>query len=187
MKTLKDAIKKLLDSKGEKKFFFAYGAGKRKDNNGEGELSVHGKKPAKKVIEDKLASCLVNCNDVFEGVCWTGNRPENNETVYFQGKGKKLADGIITRMVKTAHKTVGRKYDFQLPSAEEEARATKLAEAEAEAVPGAAPAAAPPPPPDEARVGVVKRLNALTAGVKAALNGPDAARIQTLLMSVNGL
>src|SRR5262249_55253601 len=52
---------------------------------------------------------------------------------------------------------------------------------------GGAPPPPPPPPPDGARAGVVKRLNALTAGVKAALNGPDAARIQTLLMSVNGL
>ena len=57
--------------------------------------------------------------------------------------------------------------------------------------PGATPSPPPPPPPlpppDGARAGVLKRLNALADGVKAALKGPDASRIQALLGSANGL
>jgi hypothetical protein len=43
------------------------------------------------------------------------------------------------------------------------------------------------PPPDGARAAVMKRLNALAAGIKAALAGPNAARVQALVVAVNGL
>jgi hypothetical protein len=49
------------------------------------------------------------------------------------------------------------------------------------------PTAPPPPPPDGARAAVLRRLNGLTPGVKAALAGPSAARVQALLGAVNGL
>src|SRR5262249_43622945 len=53
---------------------------------------------------------------------------------------------------------------------------------------GAPPKAPPPPPPpDGARAAVIKRLNGLTPGLKAALAGPNAARVQALLGAVNGL
>jgi hypothetical protein len=196
---LKDMLKKLLTFKGEKKFFFAYGTGKRKDGKGDGELVVRGKKPKKAEIEEKLA----DGKDVFEGVCWTGNRPDNGETVYFQGKGKKLSAMLITKMVKTAKETIGKHYDFQLPSPEEEARAEKLSEGEGDAsaepvAPAAAgasvlpPPAAPPPPPappsaDSGKAAVIKRLNALSGDIKTALAGPEKARVQTLFVSVNAL
>src|SRR5262249_15679307 len=45
----------------------------------------------------------------------------------------------------------------------------------------------PPPPPDGARAAVLKRLNGLTPGVKAALAGPNAAPAQARLVAVNGL
>src|SRR5262245_14925849 len=51
----------------------------------------------------------------------------------------------------------------------------------------APPPPPPPPPPDGARAAVLKRLNGLTPGVKAALAGPSAARVQALLGAVNGL
>jgi hypothetical protein len=198
---LKDFLKKVLASKGEKKFFFAYGAGKRKDKKGEGELAVRGKKPKKAEVEAEL----LDADDVFEGACWIGNRPENGETVYFQAKGKKLSNAIVTKMIKTAKLTTGKQYDFQIPSAEEEARAAGLPEGEEDqgpaAVlppapqPGAAvptppapqPGAAVPTPPALAGAAVIKRLNALAGGIKTALAGPNKARVQTLFVSVNGL
>ena len=67
---LKDMLKKVLTSKGEKKFFFAYGLGKRKDGKGDGELAVRGKKPKKPEIEAELG----DCKELYEGVCWTGKR-----------------------------------------------------------------------------------------------------------------
>jgi hypothetical protein len=45
---------------------------------------------------------------------------------------------------------------------------------------------APPPPPD-AKAAVMKRLGGLTAAIKAALAGPNAARVQTLFGAINGL
>ncbi len=46
---------------------------------------------------------------------------------------------------------------------------------------------APPPSPDHGRAEVLKRLNALAPGIKAALAGPSAARVQTLFGAANGL
>jgi hypothetical protein len=186
---LKDFLKKVLASKGEKKFFFAYGAGKRKDKKGEGELAVRGKKPKKADVEAEL----LDAGDVFEGVCWIGNRPENSETVYFQARGKKLSTALVTKMIKTAKTTTGRQYDFQIPSAEEEARAAKLPEGEEDTGPAGVlppappPGAAAPPPPPPGGAAVLKRLNAMSANIKAALGGPAAARVQSLLVGVNGL
>jgi hypothetical protein len=55
--------------------------------------------------------------------------------------------------------------------------------------PPAAPEAAPAPPPPQTRGGaeVMKRLNGLAAGIKAALLGPDKAQVQTLFVGVNSL
>jgi hypothetical protein len=71
---------------------------------------------------------LTDCKEVFEGLCWAGNGPENSETVYFQAKGKKLSPMIVAKMALTAKKITTRQYDFQMPSADEEARAEKLSE-----------------------------------------------------------
>src|SRR5262249_15208242 len=67
------------------------------------------------------------------------------------------------------------------PNAEDEP-----AEGEAEAAGDAAAAPPPPPPPDP---GVVKRFNAMAAGIKTALlqQVPDMARIPSLAASVAGL
>jgi hypothetical protein len=58
----------------------------------------------------------------------------------------------------------------------------------ASAPPPAAPAAAPPaaPAPDAGKAVAMKRLNALSAGIKAALAGPNKARVQVLFLAVNG-
>ncbi len=57
---------------------------------------------------------------------------------------------------------------------------------------GAAPPPPPPPPPappppDPAKAAVLKRLRGLTGAIKAALAGPNAARVQSLAVAVNGL
>jgi hypothetical protein len=196
---LKDMLKKVLASAGKKTFHFAYGPGKRKDKKGEGELAVGGKKPKKAEIEAELT----DSGEFYEGICWTGNGPDKGETVYFQGKGKKLSAPIVTKMAKTAKSIAGRQYDFQLPSPEEEARAAQLTAGEddetREAVPPAPPGAAVPPAPPQAAVPpappmpppggaeVMKRLNAMTADIKTALAGPNKARVQSLFVAVGGL
>ncbi len=53
--------------------------------------------------------------------------------------------------------------------------------------PGTAPPPPPPPPPDAAKAAVVKRLGGLTGAIKAALAGPNAARVQALSGAVSGL
>jgi hypothetical protein len=182
---LKDKLKKLLASQGQKRFYFAYGVGKRKDGKGEGELAVHGKKLKKAEIEAELA----DGKEFFEGVCWTGQSPETSDTIYFQGRGKKLSPPIIAKMIKTAKGTAGHQYDFQIPSPEEEARVEKLSEGteeeSTEGVPVAPPVTAPTPPSGGAEV--LKRLNALSAAIKTALAGPNKVRVQSLFVHVNGL
>jgi hypothetical protein len=106
---LKDMLKKVLASAGKKKFFFAYGSGKRKDKKGEGELAVGAKKPKKADIEAELA----DAGDVFEGVCWAASEPDHGEAIYFQSLSKKLSTSTVAKMVKTAKTTTGRQYDFQ--------------------------------------------------------------------------
>src|SRR5262245_48617521 len=125
---LKDNVKKVLASEGKKKFFFAYGLGKRKDKKGDGELAVRANKPKKADIE----AALIAAGDVYEGFCWLGNRADNAQTLYFQSKGKKLSTTIVKAMVKTAKSTAGNQYDFQMPAPEEEARAEKLGTLEGE-------------------------------------------------------
>jgi hypothetical protein len=122
---LKTMLKKVHASKGEKKFHFAYGTGKRKDGKGEGELAVRGKKLKKAEIEAQLT----DCKDVFQGVCWTGAETANGETVYFLALNKKLSTTVLTKMKLTAKVTIGRQCDFEIASPEEEARAASLAEA----------------------------------------------------------
>src|SRR5262245_13389963 len=163
---LKPMLTKVLASEGKKKFFFAYGAGKRKDGKGDGELVVRGKKPKKQEVE----GALVDCKEVLEGVCWVGNRPDNNKTIYFQGRGKKLSPMIVAKMALTAKRATGRQFDFQLPSPEEEARADKVAEGDADGT-----AAAPTPPPSPAKpVDLQARLKSLLLRVKSAnATAPD--------------
>ncbi|HEX5273081.1 MAG TPA: hypothetical protein VFW33_21440 [Gemmataceae bacterium] len=49
-------------------------------------------------------------------------------------------------------------------------------------------ATAPPPPPGaDAKAAVMKRLGGLSAAIKAALAGPNAARVQALFGAINGL
>ncbi len=60
-------------------------------------------------------------------------------------------------------------------------------ETETEAIPTAPPMAptAPPPQPDPRAAQVINRLNAMSAGIKTALAGPNKARVQTLFVSAN--
>jgi hypothetical protein len=125
---LKPMLAKVLTSGGEKKYFFAYGTGKRKDGNGEGDLAVRATKPKKPEIEAALAPC----KEFFEGFCWTGHGPDDSKTVYFQSRGKPLSSTLVTKMKLTAKTTLGRQYDFQIASPEEAARADKLADSPSE-------------------------------------------------------
>jgi hypothetical protein len=200
---LKTTLGKVLTSKGEKKFFFAYAGGRRKDGKGDGELAVLGKKPKKEDVEGELAEK----KDYFEGFCWTGNMPENAETIYFQGKGKQLSAAIVAKMVKTAKLTAGKQYDFQIPSEAEELRAAKLKEGDEEEVPAAppkataapAPAKAPPaspkpqtaaPTPAQTQAAdFAKKMADWTPALKAAMaaKGPHAATIAGLLAEATTL
>jgi hypothetical protein len=55
------------------------------------------------------------------------------------------------------------------------------------APPSAPPPPAPAPQPAQGGAEVIKRLNGMTANIKAALAGPNKARVQALFVSVNGL
>jgi hypothetical protein len=105
---------------GKKRFHFAYGTGKRKDGKGDGELLVRGKKLKKQDVEP---AC--ECNDFLLGLCWSS---PDGATVFFQATGKKLSQTLVAKMALTAKRVLGKQYDFQLPSPEEEARASTLAE-----------------------------------------------------------
>ncbi|MCI0684622.1 MAG: hypothetical protein L0Y71_21135 [Gemmataceae bacterium] len=172
---LRPMLTKLLASKGEKKFFFAYGAGKRKDGKGDGELAVRRKRFKKQEVGGEL----VESKQVFEGICWVGKGEADAETIYFQAKGKKLSPMIVAKMALTAKRTAGRQYDFQLPSPDEEARAGNLEDqTDANGAPGEeldvpeplivdAAGVVPPPPPDGA-VAFKARLQALMPRVLEA-------------------
>src|SRR5262249_23269693 len=125
---LKPMLARVLASGGDKKFFFAYGVGKRKDKKGDGELAVGGKKPKKPEIE----GALDGCKEFLEGVCWAGKGANDGDTVYFQGRGKKLSQMVVAKMALTAKQATGRQHDFQLPSPEEEARVAQLKDGEGE-------------------------------------------------------
>ncbi len=221
---LKANLKKLISTAGKKKFFFAYGLGKRKDKKGEGELIVRTKRPKKVEAEGELAEP----GDIFEGVCWSGSGPDDAGTIYFKSKGKKLSTQLMVKMKTTAKNAVGQIHDFQLPSPQEEARADALSEEETDEVVSeepdgstTAPVPSPPPsanvptPPPSANrppsapppvptapqpskvptappqpdggADVIKRLNAMGAGIKTAMAGPQKARVQALVVTTNGL
>jgi hypothetical protein len=134
---LKDALKRVLVSAGQKRFYFAYAMGKRSDRKGNGELAVSPKKLKKPDVE----GVLIDPGEYYEGFCWLSDQPEC-ETTYFQSKGRKLSNQMITRMIQTAKHVAVRAYDFQLPSPEEEARADRLAEIDDEMPANATPGAA---------------------------------------------
>jgi ubiquinone biosynthesis protein UbiJ len=157
-------LAKVLASGGAKKFYFAYGTGKRKDGKGDGELAVSGTKPKKTAIEGELS----DCKQVLEGVCWTGKGPNDAQTVYFQGKSTKLSATVVAKMVLTVKRVSGRQYDFQVPSPEEEARVANLKEGEGDEIPVAPPA--PPAPPDGKAPNLEARLKALLVRQKVLLD-----------------
>jgi hypothetical protein len=176
---LKPMLTKVLASGGEKKFFFAFGSGKRKDGKGEGELAVSGQKPKKAAIEGALA----DCKEVFEGCCWTGNGPDNKDTVYFQGNGKKLSTGVVAKMALTAKRVTANQYDFQIPSAEEESRVAKLAPEPDGASPQDTPAANESPGAADLAAEWKKKSTDWTLAIKVALaaKGPNTPAIAKLL------
>src|SRR5262245_40281577 len=101
----------VMQSKGDQKFYFAYGHGKRKDGKGDGEFAVGGRKVKKSDIEGKLAAP----KDVLEGTCWLGQGEDDRGTVYFKGNGKKLSGMVVSKMALTAKAlTGGRQFDFQI-------------------------------------------------------------------------
>src|SRR4051812_20714965 len=91
---LKPTLTKVLASAGKKKFFFAYGTGKRKDGKGDGELAVRGKKPKKAEVEGELA----DCKELIEGNCWSS---PDGETLFVAAKGKKISGMVVAKMALT--------------------------------------------------------------------------------------
>jgi hypothetical protein len=113
-----DDLKAMLDqvkSGNGKRFFFAFGTGKRSDGAGDGHLIVGaaGKKPKK---SDVQAACA--CQAFVEGECWAA-KSDNGTTYYFTGKPA-LAAPMVAKMALTAKKLAGKQYDFQVPSPEQE-------------------------------------------------------------------
>src|SRR5262249_29465555 len=159
-------------SGGKKKYFFAYGLGKRKDGKGDGALLVDRKKLKPEEAEEDLEKA----NQTFSGTCWAS---PDGETVYFAGKGKKLSSMIVAKMALSAKRQAGKRYDFQVASEEDEAKADALGEE----APGDAPPPAPPPPPPPApqvdAAQIKERIKKATAQL-VALKRLDPARAQSL-------
>ncbi len=164
---LKSMLTKVTSSGGKKKYFFAYATGKRKDGAGEGELVVSVKKLKKPDIEEEL----VACKDFFEGQCWTGQGPDDEKTVYFQARGKKLSSMLVTKMKLTAKSVLGKQYDFQLPSPEEEARSVSLKDDDDDNL---ATSASPQTTPKTVDEGAKDRKPAISLPDTKATGMPDA-------------
>jgi hypothetical protein len=177
---LKTMLVKVLRTNGQRRFFFAYGSGKRIDGNGDGQLIVAVKKPKKPEVQ---AACA--CQTFVEGFCWSSL---DGSIVFFQSLANPLAAVTVTKMAQTAKRLMGRPFDFQLPSPEEEKRAASLAEGEE----APQPAQAPPAPPEATKPGPSAELSLEARWVKrrAALESPylaalkdrrgDATRMQAL-------
>src|SRR5262245_50213252 len=116
-------LAKVEGSHGKRRFYFAFAQGKRKDGKGDGALLVG----ANRIKADEAEADLEKCQQSFEGTCWS---TPDGETVLFQGKGKKLSPMIVAKMALAAKKETSKQYDFRVPTDEEEAAATKLAEGE---------------------------------------------------------
>ena len=178
---LKPMLSKVLSSGGEKKFFFAYGVGKRKDKKADGELAVSGKKPKKADVEEALDAC----KEFMEGVCWVGKGEKDGDTIYFQCKGKKLSQMVVTKMALSAKALTSKQYDFQVPSPEEEARADKLADGESEETETEAEDGS------TAGAGLAaewkSKLAEWTPAIKAAGKGPNAVEVAKLLAQATNL
>lgn len=121
---LKTMLIKVLHSKGRKRFFFAYGTGKRMDGAGDGHLIVGAKKAKKVEVQESCA-----CQAFYEGHCWSS---PDGEVVFFLSKAAKLSAASVAKMALTAKKLSKRQFDFQVPSPEEETRAESLEESQAE-------------------------------------------------------
>jgi hypothetical protein len=166
---LKQMLSKVQQSKGEKRFHFAYGTGARTDGKGDGALAVGMKKMKEEQLKEDCA-----CKEFFSGFCWAAT---DGGTIFFQGKGKKLSGILVAKMMISVKKAIGRQYEFALPGEDEERRMEKLAGAEEGASPatGDASAAAPPGPGMEQQFRTrLERVEKLFG----ALTQRDAARAQ---------
>ena len=114
---LRTMLKMVKQNKGKKRFFFAFGTGKRFDENGNGHLVIARNKPKKAHF---LEECP--CQTFTEGRCWSSL---DGGTVYFTSKSK-LATYIVAKMALTAKQLVGKQFDFQIPPPEEEVRGNHL-------------------------------------------------------------
>jgi hypothetical protein len=126
--TLKSVVDKVMKSRGKKKYYFAYGTGKRTDGKPyDGALKIGVGGPGKPKKADIEAECA--CTQFFEGTCWSS---ADGETVFFRGKGKAVPPATIAKMAFTANRVASKQYDFQAPSAAEEERSDALPEGDAE-------------------------------------------------------
>jgi len=189
---LKKLLPKVQQLKGQKSYSFGYVVGKRKDGAGEGHLELNASRKLPK--KEDLAGQVQSVQSFVAGRCW-GN--SEGTVLYFAGKG--VNERLVGLISKTVKKLV-KEYDIQLPSEAEDQRQQQL-EASAPSEPdveGAPPEssvpAAPPTPPGAARNesapsadAVMKRLNALTEDIKAAMAGPNKAAVQTRFVAVNAL
>ena len=171
----------------KKPMFFAFIA-----KGGEGKLLVDKKKIPKKDIAEAKKAC-------GGGIIYSGNCLDEEGTLVFETK--KDPPGNLAAAIKKTIKSdagltmpVKARSNAGLEDEESETESVETAPQDTATVPSAPPPpgasaapASPAPPPPDAGAAVMKRLNGLTAGIKAAMAGTQAARVQTLFVSANGL
>jgi hypothetical protein len=166
----KDLAEGLKQAKARKMFFAFVPKG-----GSDGKLLLSkAKVPAKQIAEAK--------KEIGGGNAVTGKCLGPLNALVFQVV-KPAAPALAALIKKVVKRDAGLVVDLDFQQAAD-------ADAEDEAGAGQPPAAAAAPPPPaggDLRAEVMKRLNALVPGAKAALAGPNAARVQALLGSVNGL
>jgi hypothetical protein len=165
---LKTMLVKVLRTNGQRRYFFAYGTGKRTDGNGDGHLIVAVKKPKKPEVQ---AACA--CQTFVEGFCWSSL---DGGIVFLQSLANPLAAVTVTKMAQAAKRLTGRPFDFQVPSPEEEARAASLAEGEEAPQPGHAPPS--PPEASKPEPSSVPSLESRWVKRRAALEPPYLAALK---------
>jgi hypothetical protein len=155
---LKATLTKLLQSRGQRTFYYGYAAGKRADGKGDGALEMAAKK--KQYKKDDFKEDVESVQAFTFGKCWSD---KDGTVVYFQGKG--LTEALLEKLYKTAKKLTGKDYDFRLPSPEEEAARDAHEQAEGTEQEGEETAQVPP----QGEADLQTRLKSLLVRLKSLL------------------
>src|ERR1043165_505814 len=147
----------------------------------EGKLLLNKKKISAKEANEAKKEC--GGGTIYQGRC-----QEQDGTLMFETA--KQPPNTLAKQLKTIIK---RDAGLTLPVDVRQAEDLEDEEAGSESTEpgkqteGTIPPPPPPPPLPQEGGAMLKRLNAMSAGIKAALAGPEAARVQTLVSTVNGL